>query len=115
MTEVLIATAILRRVTATGIVVVGQVARDLVLVVDEVPGAGGRVDVRRRREMLGGKGANIDERAATVSGRAVAAARGGLDLDQLARTESLFALSNGHLGVRGNLDEGEPTTCPAPT
>jgi len=31
-----------------------------------------------------------------------------LDLDQLARTESVFALSNGHLGLRGNLDEGEP-------
>ena len=31
-----------------------------------------------------------------------------LALDQLARTESVFALSNGHLGLRGNLDEGEP-------
>ncbi|MBA2350024.1 MAG: glycoside hydrolase family 65 protein [Solirubrobacterales bacterium] len=31
-----------------------------------------------------------------------------LDLDQLARAESIFALSNGHLGLRGNLDEGEP-------
>jgi alpha,alpha-trehalose phosphorylase len=31
-----------------------------------------------------------------------------LDLDQLARTESVFALANGHLGLRGNLDEGEP-------
>ncbi|SEQ87555.1 ribokinase [Lentzea xinjiangensis] len=38
---------------------VGQVARDLVLVVDEVPGPGGTVPVRERREMLGGKGANI--------------------------------------------------------
>lgn len=41
------------------IVVVGQIARDLVLVVDEVPGAGGTAAVRERREMLGGKGANI--------------------------------------------------------
>ena len=41
------------------IVVVGQIARDLVLVVDEVPDAGATVDVRRRRELLGGKGANI--------------------------------------------------------
>jgi ribokinase len=41
------------------IVVVGQIARDLVLVVDEVPGPGGTVPVRERREMLGGKGANI--------------------------------------------------------
>ena len=31
-----------------------------------------------------------------------------LELDRLDRTESLFALSNGHIGVRGNLDEGEP-------
>ena len=26
----------------------------------------------------------------------------------LAQTESIFALANGHLGLRGNLDEGEP-------
>ena len=32
----------------------------------------------------------------------------GLDLDQLAQTESVFALSNGHIGLRGNLDEGDP-------
>jgi alpha,alpha-trehalose phosphorylase len=31
-----------------------------------------------------------------------------LDLDLLAQTESIFALSNGHIGLRGNLDEGEP-------
>jgi alpha,alpha-trehalose phosphorylase len=31
-----------------------------------------------------------------------------LDTDVLAQTESLFALSNGHVGWRGNLDEGEP-------
>ncbi|MEE6271832.1 glycoside hydrolase family 65 protein [Georgenia wangjunii] len=31
-----------------------------------------------------------------------------LDLETLGQTESLFALSNGHLGLRGNLDEGEP-------
>jgi ribokinase len=41
------------------VVVVGQIARDLVLVIDDVPGPGGSVDVRRRRELLGGKGANI--------------------------------------------------------
>ncbi len=35
-----------------------------------------------------------------------------LDLDSLAQTESLFALSNGHLGLRGNLDEGEPYGLP---
>ncbi|HEX2374287.1 MAG TPA: glycosyl hydrolase family 65 protein [Actinomycetota bacterium] len=36
----------------------------------------------------------------------------GLDLDALARSESLFALSNGHIGLRGNLDEGEPYGIP---
>ena len=35
-----------------------------------------------------------------------------LDLDRLAQTESVFALSNGHLGLRGNLDEGEPNGLP---
>jgi alpha,alpha-trehalose phosphorylase len=35
-----------------------------------------------------------------------------LDLDLLPQTESLFALSNGHLGWRGNLDEGEPHGLP---
>jgi len=32
----------------------------------------------------------------------------GFDLDQLQRTESAFALSNGHIGMRGSLEEGEP-------
>ncbi|HUD80383.1 MAG TPA: glycosyl hydrolase family 65 protein [Streptosporangiaceae bacterium] len=35
-----------------------------------------------------------------------------LDLDLLAQTESVFALSNGHVGWRGNLDEGEPHGLP---
>src|SRR5947199_4959161 len=35
-----------------------------------------------------------------------------LDLDFLAPSESLFALSNGHIGLRGNLDEGEPHGLP---
>src|SRR6266487_214081 len=35
-----------------------------------------------------------------------------LDLDVLAQTESIFALSNGHIGLRGNLDEGEPFGLP---
>ncbi|HTP23503.1 MAG TPA: glycosyl hydrolase family 65 protein [Solirubrobacteraceae bacterium] len=35
-----------------------------------------------------------------------------LDLDLLATTESIFALSNGHIGLRGNLDEGEPAGTP---
>ncbi|WP_432942724.1 glycoside hydrolase family 65 protein [Kribbella sp. CA-253562] len=36
----------------------------------------------------------------------------GLDVDRLAQSESLFALSNGHIGLRGNLDEGEPYAIP---
>ncbi|MBM0236770.1 glycoside hydrolase family 65 protein, partial [Micromonospora sp. ATA32] len=35
-----------------------------------------------------------------------------LDLDVLAQSESVFALSNGHVGLRGNLDEGEPHGLP---
>jgi alpha,alpha-trehalose phosphorylase len=35
-----------------------------------------------------------------------------LDLDRLAQTESVFALANGHLGMRANLDEGEPFGLP---
>jgi ribokinase len=40
------------------VIVVGQLARDLVLCVDDVPGPGGVAPVRLRREILGGKGAN---------------------------------------------------------
>jgi ribokinase len=40
------------------VIVAGQIARNLVLVVDDVPGAGQSAAVRQRREMLGGKGAN---------------------------------------------------------
>jgi len=36
----------------------------------------------------------------------------GLAVDQLQRTESTFALSNGHLGMRGTLEEGEPRGLP---
>ncbi|MET7824961.1 glycosyl hydrolase family 65 protein [Streptomyces sp. NPDC005386] len=36
----------------------------------------------------------------------------GLQLDMLAQSESVFALSNGHIGWRGNLDEGEPHGLP---
>jgi alpha,alpha-trehalose phosphorylase len=35
-----------------------------------------------------------------------------LQLDALAQTESVFALANGHIGMRGNLDEGEPAGLP---
>jgi alpha,alpha-trehalose phosphorylase len=35
-----------------------------------------------------------------------------LDLEKLAQAESIFALANGHIGLRGNLDEGEPFGLP---
>jgi alpha,alpha-trehalose phosphorylase len=35
-----------------------------------------------------------------------------LDLERMAQTESVFALSNGHIGLRANLDEGEPFGLP---
>jgi alpha,alpha-trehalose phosphorylase len=35
-----------------------------------------------------------------------------LDLERLGQTESVFALANGNLGLRGNLDEGEPFGLP---
>ncbi|HST46305.1 glycoside hydrolase family 65 protein [Jatrophihabitans sp.] len=35
-----------------------------------------------------------------------------LDLEMLAQSESVFALSNGHIGVRGTLDEGDPSGLP---
>ncbi len=35
-----------------------------------------------------------------------------LDLDLLPQSESVFALSTGHIGLRGNLDEGEPVATP---
>ena len=38
-----------------------------------------------------------------------------LDLDVLEQARSVFALANGHIGLRGNLDEGEPPACRART
>jgi alpha,alpha-trehalose phosphorylase len=35
-----------------------------------------------------------------------------LNLDLLAQIESIFTLSNGHIGLRANLDEGEPAGSP---
>jgi alpha,alpha-trehalose phosphorylase len=35
-----------------------------------------------------------------------------LDMASLGVTETVFALSNGHIGLRGNLDEGEPNGLP---
>ena len=36
----------------------------------------------------------------------------GVEVEGLAHSESVFALANGHLGLRGNLDEGEPFGAP---
>lgn len=36
----------------------------------------------------------------------------GLDIDTLGQMESLFTLANGHIGLRGSLDEGEPRHTP---
>jgi alpha,alpha-trehalose phosphorylase len=36
----------------------------------------------------------------------------GLDLAAMGQTESIFALANGHIGLRGNLDEGDPHALP---
>jgi len=35
-----------------------------------------------------------------------------LDLADMGQVESVFALSNGHIGLRGNVDEGEPHSMP---
>ena len=51
-------------------------------------------------------GASVHRRAL---GRARAVARHGR---RWAITETVFALSNGHIGLRGNLDEGEPHATP---
>jgi ribokinase len=83
------------------VVVVGQLARDLVLVVDALPEAGTAADLRERREMLGGKGANcavgVAQLGATVALVAVAgddpaadlvldrARRDGLDVSRVVR------------------------------
>lgn len=40
------------------VVVVGQICRDLVCLVPEIPVVGTSVDIRSKREMLGGKRAN---------------------------------------------------------
>jgi alpha,alpha-trehalose phosphorylase len=36
----------------------------------------------------------------------------GLDLAAMGQTESVFALANGHIGLRGNFDEGDPHALP---
>ncbi|MFT4085744.1 MAG: glycosyl hydrolase family 65 protein [Gordonia sp. (in: high G+C Gram-positive bacteria)] len=36
----------------------------------------------------------------------------GLDIERIGETEALFALSNGHIGLRGTFEEGEPVDMP---
>jgi alpha,alpha-trehalose phosphorylase len=52
----------------------------------------------------------IEQRLFTVEPWAVR--ESGLDLASLGQTESVFALANGHIGLRGNLDEGDPHGLP---
>jgi len=61
------------------VVVFGQIARDLVLVVDAMPGAHQSADVYQRRELLGGQGANQAVALAQLGMRPVLAAVIGED------------------------------------
>src|SRR5919197_1264574 len=73
---------------------------------------GGSARARRRRRRTGPRGAArvITHPAFTVEPWSVRETY--LDLDMLAACESVFALSNGHIGLRGNVDEGEPFGLP---
>jgi ribokinase len=51
-------TSLTRSGQGPDVIVFGQIARDLILVVDSVPAASRSADVYQRRELLGGKGAN---------------------------------------------------------
>ncbi|WP_432537549.1 PfkB family carbohydrate kinase [Kineococcus arenarius] len=79
------------------VVVVGQVARDLVLAVDGVPGAGASAAVRERRESLGGKGAN---QAVAVVQLGMSAAVVGVVGDNPAGEEVLSQARRDGLDVR---------------
>src|SRR6266498_2625532 len=52
------------------------------------------------------------DHASGVCRRALGDPRNGHRPRRPAQTESVFALSNGHIGLRGNLDEGEPHGLP---
>ena len=66
---------------------------------------------RRRRSRRAAGDLMITEDRLSRSSRG-AFAKPGCNSDLIAQTESLFALSNGHIGMRGNLDEGEPHGLP---
>ena len=72
--------------------------------------AGARRRRRRRRSQRTARGAVIRHRAFPVE--PWASARRSSNSTASHQTESVFALSNGHIGLRGNLDEGEPFGLP---
>src|SRR5687767_2150210 len=80
------------------------------------PAGAGR-NVARSRRRYGGQrpqrafgGPMSEPGVLTVEPGAVA--ERSLHLDLLPQLEAIFALSNGHVGLRGNLDEGEPHAIP---
>jgi hypothetical protein len=64
-------------------------------------------------DLMTGSDRMIRERAYPVEPWHVRETR--LDLDVLAQSESVFALSNGHVGLRGTWTRVSRTDCPAPT
>lgn len=90
------------------VAVVGQLARDLVLLVDEMPEAGTSADARLRREMLGGKGANQAVALAQLGARPVLVAvrgddRVGAELIEQARRDGIDV---GHVVCRADTETG---------
>ncbi|BAL91010.1 putative PfkB-family carbohydrate kinase [Actinoplanes missouriensis 431] len=90
------------------VVVTGQLARDLVLLVDEMPETGTSADARLRREMLGGKGANQAVALAQLGARPVLVAvrgddRVGEELIEQARRDGIDV---GHVICRPGTETG---------
>src|SRR5213078_4592267 len=78
-------------------------------------GSGRRVARARRR--YGGQGSRRTIGAAMIPHPAFpvepwSVRETELDLSVMAQIESVFAVSNGHIGLRANLDEGEPHALP---
>ncbi|MEU4619947.1 PfkB family carbohydrate kinase [Actinoplanes sp. NPDC023801] len=89
-------------------VVVGQLARDLVLLIDDMPDAGSATDVRLRREMLGGKGANQAVALAQLGVRPALVAVCGTDLagDELLAQAGRDGLDVSHVVRRADAPTG---------
>ena len=66
----------------------------------------------RRRRRRPRRAAGVRDRARCFAVEPWSVRETRLDLDALASTESMFALANGHIGLRANLDEGEPYGLP---